>query len=796
MSKNTLFIEKGAIVKFLANLESGDKRLTSWVICSGDKYNENHIVTKKEQIGTLFSYCFDQYGQYTIASYGKTEDINENSIKKIEIIDPQLIEIICTLGGKMEDGKLSVKRGAIVHFEMMYKGEKVKLKKYRIIVKLKKNDKRGDVGRVDSGVFEYNAKHLDDGKPTEYIVSVEEPKKDNNGIIYQSIEMVVIPDKEEQKQTETPNIEENKILKYDISELPEFGKLITFSIKKNEKYVNFPKKLSELDVHWEVTKNGKFMKGGTGFLFCYSFQEEGNFQVRCYICDKEIEAKEEYNIIQPKIFPKSAKWVDRDGTSGNIIETAGYYQKIYAYIEHEMLQEEKVSLYIYDKETDQLLHTEEGIRVTHKKNICIPFMLKKDPNIPTKETIQIYFKIKAENTDKLSIKNSEDKIEKYLTITNRGDVVDAYFCDADDTKIYRAIEEGTVKNLHFKLYMTNMLKREVEILFYIFKPFPTTIPAKDCLNWVHWEKIASHFSKKQPFHTTKAIVNNKGEILVKVPTSKLIQIGDFTSVVAVFKIMGSDGKVKGAYLERRNALMLFSNKALTHMKENFAPVKVLLEKVNNKVLRQEIGKESVDENTIYITRKWEKRITSYKKEDDNHAYSATYGTFVFGDITGFICEPYGPETTESEQDQRIPIGTYNLEWHPKSGRFPKNVYTKEGRYVKKQGYSPNYINFPELNKGIIRIYNKDVPKGRGILLHAGFYGIWTEGCINPFRTLSEKIRDLNIELKESVELLFEIYDKIDKIGIEKVKIVIVDEIDKPKSKEDEKYGEIIKKRYR
>ena len=84
-------------------------------------------------------------------------------------------------------------------------------------------------------------------------------------------------------------------------------------------------------------------------------------------------------------------------------------------------------------------------------------------------------------------------------------------------------------------------------------------------------------------------------------------------------------------------------------------------------------------------------------------------------------------------------------------------------------FSATYINFQELEKGIILIYNKDVRKGRGILLHAGFYGIWTEGCINPFRTLSEKIRDLNIELKESVELLFEIYDKIDKIGIEKVK---------------------------
>ena len=720
MSKNTLFIEKGAIVKFLANLESGDKRLTSWVICSGDEYNENHIVTKKEQIGTLFSYCFDQYGQYTIASYGKTEDINENSIKKIEIIDPQLIEIICTSGGKMVDGKLSVKRGTKVHFQMMYKGEKVKLKKYRIIVKLKKNDKRGDVDRLDSGVFEYNAKHLDDGKPTEYIVSVEEPKKDNKGIIYQSIEMVVIPDKEEQKQTETPNIEENKILKYDISELPEFGKLITFSTKKNEKYVNFPKKLSELDVHWEVTKDGKFMKGDTGFLFCYSFQEEGNFQVRCYICDKEIEAKEEYNIIQPKIFPKSAKWVDRDGTSGNIIETAGYYQKIYAYIEHEMLQEEKVSLYIYDKETGQLLHTEEGIRVTHKKNICIPFMLKKDPNIPTKETIQIYFKIKAENTDKLSIKNSEVKIEKYLTITNRGDVVDAYFCDADDTKIYRAIEEGTVKDLHFKLYMTNMLKREVEILFYIFKPFPTTIPAKDCLNWVHWEKIAGHFSKKQPFHTTKAIVNNKGEILVKVPTSKLMQIGDFTSVVAVFKIMGSDGKVKGAYLERRNALMLFSNKALTHMKENFAPVKVMLKKLNQDVLRQEIGEEQSDKIIIRVNRiKTNSKRTISTLDVDN------------GAIKGYVLERDGkPREQEviKESKKRIRAGEYN---------FEITFWSGKKKYINKS----------------LRILN--VPGRGGILFHWGNIETNSDGCLlgNPKEPLTSSSNSYEDSRKFVLEIV-------------------------------------------
>ncbi|MFK8269113.1 DUF5675 family protein, partial [Capnocytophaga cynodegmi] len=206
----------------------------------------------------------------------------------------------------------------------------------------------------------------------------------------------------------------------------------------------------------------------------------------------------------------------------------------------------------------------------------------------------------------------------------------------------------------------------------------------------------------------------------------------------------------------------------------------------------------LDKNTIYITRKWEKWVNISNNFEKSKAKSVTYGTFVFGDITGFISEPYGPETTKSGQDQRIPTGTYNLEWHPKSGKFPKNVYTKEGRYVtrKDDPFSADYINFPELKKGIIILYNENVSKKRGILLHAGYGGGWTEGCINPFKNLNEKLRDKNIELKESVELLLEIYEKIEEIGIEKVKIVIEDEIDKTKNKEDEKYGEIIKKRVR
>ena len=881
MDNSKQYIREGQKVTFSAQLEKGDRRLTSWIVYEGNQCDDNHIVKEEKQVGTEFSHIFEKAGEYTIVSYGKRDEINKSTATQVQVGKNifEGIECISTsISRKINDGKWEVLLDKEVKFRVKIKKQfyenlkKTGFSKLKIkIISSKNETSNAKQDKNDRTIITYNTRYLEEYSiVAEYgeekvMAKMKVVKKFEESIAKNSsTEITTIPSgienvrsKDSLKlnfnpklcfiageteinpsnlvwklngntllakgtQIEIPreqitnckknnkvevfknnastksiasynfSVVKNEIIKFDVSETPKFGKKVTFKVKEDKKYMIFPKLEINEEIYWEVKKGSIFVARGTGLTFEHKFNEEGDFQVRCYISNVVIEEKYN-NIKQPKILPNTAKWIDKDGASGNILKKAGYYQEVCAYIEHQELVGEKVSLFIYEKGTNQLIHTEKEFTIKNKKNICIPFTLEK-PTV-VKDVMQVYFRIKPINSE-LDIKNIKNQTEEYLTVVNRGDVVDAYFCDANDTKIYRAIEVGTV-DLHFKLYMTNMLKKEVEILFYIlWDKYPNTTPMKDCLNWVHWEMIAGHFSKKQPFHTTKAKVNNKGEILVDVPTKRLLQIKKFIRIFAVFKIMGSDGKVKGAYLESGNFLTLIPNNSLTHIEENSAPVKVLLEKVNNDVLRQEIGEESVDENTIYITRKWEKRITSYEKEDDNHAYSATYGTFVFGDITGFICEPYGPETTESEQDQRIPIGTYNLQWHPKSGKFPKNVYTKEGRYVKKQGYSPNYINFPELKKGIILIYNKNVPKGRGILLHAGFYGIWTEGCINPFRTLSEKIRDLNIELKESVELLFEIYDKIDKIGIEKVKIVIVDEINKPKSKEDEKYGEIIKKRYR
>ena len=392
------------------------------------------------------------------------------------------------------------------------------------------------------------------------------------------------------------SVVKNEIIKFDVSETPKFGKKVTFKVKEDKKYMTFPKLEANEEVYWEVKKGSIFVARGTGLTFEHKFNEEGDFQVKCYISDVVIEEK--YNIKQPKILPNTAKWIDKDGASGNILKKAGYYQEVCAYIEHQELIGEKVSLFIYEKGTNQLIHTEKEFTIKNKKNICIPFTLEK-PTV-VKDVMQVYFRIKPINSE-LDIKNIKNQTEEYLTVVNRGDVVDAYFCDANDTKICRAIEVGTV-DLHFKLYMTNMLEKEVEILFYIlWDKYPNTTPMKDCLNWVHWEMIAGHFSKKQPFHTTKAKVNNKGEILVEVPTLKLMQIDKYESIVAVFKIMGSDGKVKGAYLESEKSLRLLPNYSLPFMKENLSPMIVLFKENFQYIPRQEIGEESVDDAVVVLT---------------------------------------------------------------------------------------------------------------------------------------------------------------------------------------------------
>ncbi|WP_107695975.1 DUF5675 family protein [Campylobacter concisus] len=123
-----------------------------------------------------------------------------------------------------------------------------------------------------------------------------------------------------------------------------------------------------------------------------------------------------------------------------------------------------------------------------------------------------------------------------------------------------------------------------------------------------------------------------------------------------------------------------------------------------------VGGCAINDNIIYITIKWEYKASS-------HSSSSTISEFKISDsdLTGYILEPYGESTKQSDQDKRIPTEKYNLVWHV-STKYSKDKYSKN-----KRG------NF--LENGFPKLYNNDVPKSRAILIHVGSKGDHSEGCL-------------------------------------------------------------------
>ncbi len=130
--------------------------------------------------------------------------------------------------------------------------------------------------------------------------------------------------------------------------------------------------------------------------------------------------------------------------------------------------------------------------------------------------------------------------------------------------------------------------------------------------------------------------------------------------------------------------------------------------------------------TIRLVRKWETN-------------KSTIGEFSIDNtnVKGYIIEEKGPDTTTSGIEQRIPIGTYNLEWH-------------SGTKIKKG----------------LKLYNDVVSKSRAILIHAGNSADDTEGCLLPGSIKSQDY------VGGSRDKLKEIFDYIEEIGIENAKIII------------------------
>jgi len=306
---------------------------------------------------------------------------------------------------------------------------------------------------------------------------------------------------------------------------------------------------------------------------------EGEFEVTCSINKKTI--KNKINIVRPTI--SSPHWIDKDGSSGNILATAGYDQEMYAYIKHLGLDGEEVVVEVYDaKDKKNPIFTSEKITVpVGSKEFTFHYSVKKVFKGKTEEEkkeedrnrkdFQIFFKVKPIDNKLLKESLNEEFENNLLTITNKGDIVEAYFCNSDDTEKRKFIESGKVA--HLKIYATNMKNREVEVLFFTRDKFhyPKNTTQNE-LTWQLWSEIKTHNIKGEPFHSTKGKINNKGELLVELDTSKYKWIKE--DIIAVFKIKGKEGNEKGAYIKEWYSLILHSYPQLTKLAENKATVKV------------------------------------------------------------------------------------------------------------------------------------------------------------------------------------------------------------------------------
>ena len=188
--------------------------------------------------------------------------------------------------------------------------------------------------------------------------------------------------------------------------------------------------------------------------------------------------------------------------------------------------------------------------------------------------------------------------------------------------------------------------------------------------------------------------------------------------------------------------------------------------------RMKITLLQMDTNTIYITRRWEERVEDIDNIYNNdegyfNPYSATFGTFTFDDLEGYICEPYRNDETRRGLDKRIPEGDYNAIWHSSVEKFPKT------KYVSKK--------FPELENGFPKLYNNKVPSDRSILIHAGNIGKDSEGCILPdigiIKNKNGKIIRTTSYIS-SINTFYKIIENIkEKGGLENIKIKITNEIE-------------------
>lgn len=116
---------------------------------------------------------------------------------------------------------------------------------------------------------------------------------------------------------------------------------------------------------------------------------------------------------------------------------------------------------------------------------------------------------------------------------------------------------------------------------------------------------------------------------------------------------------------------------------------------------------------------------------------------------GYTCENIGPSTDTPKQDKRIVAREYDLEFSQTS----KNSNSLLGKWKNKA----LWLKCKELSSFA----------SRRILIHVGNYPQDTEGCI-----LVGKREGNNGTVSNSTESIIKLFDIIDKVGVDNVKLIV------------------------
>ncbi|WBV55736.1 PAAR-like protein [Chryseobacterium daecheongense] len=673
--KDIIYLRKNEETDFKANLKSGNKQLTSWMVYKNHQGKKEDRILLKEQIGTEFSQSFAETGKFRVEGYGKPKspDFEKGKYDKcdpscsidIEVVENTLLDIQCASGDfstRIDPSKnRKFRRGVPSVFKAKFfipdltEEEKSRLTlslldgsgnvvtdavqdgdtltftpqntqaKYTIIARYI-NDTGNVIEKQMSGETEGNAvigishgaevvrpgtamsfsvskmKYNFGNNPLYDLTSDEssEIKWNLNGILQGTGKSITIPgnllmvpgkyvveayskvanatgkrakDEDDDWRFEVKN---NVVTEIKYDKKPKVGVNILFEISKM--LIKDYDASKDGPIIWKIT--GPVTAGGTGEKFSYKFLVPGKYTINCSMGGRNCEKPLSLDVIQPKVIADTAKWMDNDGSSGNIIKEAGYGQDISAYVRYEGLQGEEVKLEVYDNDStgSNIIFEKTGTLNETATAVYWPFTL--DDSIKQKieskgvtKKGELFFKMKSTNPS-LIIQNADKALASSLIVSDVPKIVDAYFCDASDTE--KRYNSPITTPLYFKIYAINMVDKNVEVHFITKSDIYFGI-AWSPRQWKDWKDVKEKFSKETFFNTQTGKINKKGELILKVDPAKLGKPKNYFKISAIIKVTegeGKEAKERAVYLDHSDMAILYATASLPNMVENKAAVKV------------------------------------------------------------------------------------------------------------------------------------------------------------------------------------------------------------------------------